>query len=148
MNVARWLHLLGVTIWVGGMFFAHMALRPSVAALAPPVRLALLVAVLGRFFVWVNVAIAAILASGLFLLLSAGGKPHWSVHAMTGIGVVMMLIYLHIYFALFRRMRTAVEAQDWPRAGAAMGTIRKLVATNLVLGLLVITVAALGRGFA
>ena len=42
MQIARWLHLLGVVVWVGGMFFAHMALRPSVLALNPPERLPLL----------------------------------------------------------------------------------------------------------
>ena len=92
MHLARWLHLLGVTVWVGGMFFAHMALRPCVGTLAPPLRLALLAAVLRRFFFWVNLAIAAILGSGLFLMLSAVGSVHWSVHAMAGIGLLMMVI--------------------------------------------------------
>ena len=41
----KWLlmaHILGVTVWVGGMFFAYMALRPaSVELLETPERLIL-----------------------------------------------------------------------------------------------------------
>ena len=33
------LHVLGAVLWVGGMFFALMVLRPSLAALSPPQRL-------------------------------------------------------------------------------------------------------------
>ena len=49
MQFARWLHVMGVVVWVGGMFFAHMALRPAVQSLAPPERLPLLAATLSRF---------------------------------------------------------------------------------------------------
>jgi uncharacterized membrane protein len=31
MRIALWLHVTGVVVWVGGMFFAHMALRPAAA---------------------------------------------------------------------------------------------------------------------
>jgi uncharacterized membrane protein len=148
MSIARWMHLIGVTIWVGGMFFAHMALRPAVATLAPPTRLPLLTAILGRFFAWVNVAIAAILGSGTYLMLAAGTKAAPFVHVMTAIGVVMMMIYLYIRFAPMRRLGAAVASADWPGAGAAMTTIRALVATNLVLGFIVITVAVIGPSFA
>ncbi|WP_343074980.1 hypothetical protein [sulfur-oxidizing endosymbiont of Gigantopelta aegis] len=50
-SLAFTLHLLSAVIWVGGMFFAHMILRPSaVEQLEPPQRLPLWVAVFGRFF--------------------------------------------------------------------------------------------------
>ena len=56
MQVARWLHLLGVVVWVGGMFFAHMALRPALPRRSqPPQRLPLLAATLSRFIAWVAV---------------------------------------------------------------------------------------------
>ena len=44
VSYSIWLlvHLLGVIVWVGGMFFAHMALRPSAAeVLEPPAAAAL-----------------------------------------------------------------------------------------------------------
>lgn len=147
MQIARWIHLLGVVVWVGGMFFAHMALRPAAQALPPPQRLPLLTAALGRFLTWVAVAIVGILGSGAVLISLLGGMKGVgsAVHTMTGIGVVMMLLYARIVAGPFRRLRGAVAAGEWERAGAAMTQVRKLVAVNLVLGLLTITVAVLGR---
>jgi uncharacterized membrane protein len=147
MQIARWIHLLGVVVWIGGMFFAHMALRPAVQALPPPQRLPLLAATLARFLAWVAVAIVGLLASGGALIMLLGGMKAVgpSVHAMTGIGVLMMLLYAHLVAGPFRRLRAATAASEWERAGAAMGQVRKLVAINLVLGLVTITIAVLGR---
>jgi uncharacterized membrane protein len=146
MQIARWLHLLGVVVGVGGMFFAHMALRPSVRALNPPERLTLLAATLTRFFAWAAVAVVAILGSGAWILVSYGGfgAVHWSIHAMVGIGVVV-LIYIYLAVVPLRALRSAVAAKDWPRGGAAMSRIRQLVAVNLVLGIVTLTIASLGR---
>jgi uncharacterized membrane protein len=147
MQVARWLHLLGVVVWVGGMFFAQMALRPAVQALAPPQRLPLLATTLSRFVMWVGVSIAALVISGIALVVMLGGMRAvgWHVHAMIGLGIVMMLLYGHLVAVPLKRLRVAVAAAEWERAGAAMGQARKLVAINLVLGLVTITVAVLGR---
>ena len=147
MQVARWLHLLGVVVWVGGMFFAHMALRPAVQVLAPPERLPLLASVMTRFMRWAGVAIAGIVVSGIALLTMLGGMRAlgWHVHAMIGLGVVMMLIYGHLAAGPLKRLRAAVSAGDWERAGAAMAQARRLIAINLVLGFLAITVVVLGR---
>ena len=42
MSVTITLHLLSAVIWVGGMFFAYMVLRPAAATLLePPQRLPL-----------------------------------------------------------------------------------------------------------
>ena len=47
------LHLLAAVIWVGGMFFAYMALRPATGSLEPSIRLTLWSQTLKRFFPWV-----------------------------------------------------------------------------------------------
>ncbi|MCC7327286.1 MAG: CopD family protein [Burkholderiales bacterium] len=148
MHIARWLHILGVVVWVGGMFFAHMALRPSAQALPPPQRLPLLAATLARFVGWAGVAIAAILGSGAVMIVMMGGfaAVNASVHAMTGLGVLMMLIYGHLALGPLPRLRAAVAEGVWERAGAAMTQVRRLVAVNLVLGLVTLTIAVLGRG--
>lgn len=142
------LHLLGVTVWVGGMFFAHVALRPAAAALlAPPQRLPLLHGALGRFFRAVAVAVAAILGSGFALLAPvglAGAPAGW--HAMLGLGLVMTAVFVFIYARLYPRLGRAVQAQAWPEAGAVMGRIRALVLLNLGLGTLAIAAAAWARG--
>lgn len=148
MHIARWLHLLGVVVWVGGMFFAHVALRPAATALPPPQRLPLLAATLTRFVSWVAVAVLAILGSGAWLMHAMGGFAAASpaVHAMSAAGLAMTLVYAYLVARPLRALRAAVAAADWPAGGAAMTTVRRLVALNLVLGLLTITVAALGRG--
>ncbi|HQR19412.1 MAG TPA: hypothetical protein PKV98_00990, partial [Burkholderiaceae bacterium] len=92
-------HLVGVAIWIGGMFVMHFAVRPAAAGLLPPPqRLPLLATALGRFFFWVSIAIAVILASGIGLIIGAGGfaNAHVSVHLMVAIGLAMMAVFLHI----------------------------------------------------
>jgi uncharacterized membrane protein len=144
------LHLLGVVVWVGGMFFAYMALRPVAAAvLEPPQRLTLWDGVFARFFPWVWASVILILASGLHMWVAFGGMaaPHY-VLTMAVLGSAMMVIYLHVFFAPYRRLRRAVGEQDWKAGGAALGQIRRLIGINLSLGLLTIVVVFLGRGFA
>jgi uncharacterized membrane protein len=143
------LHLSGVIVWIGGMFFAHFCLRPMAASqLPPPQRLPLLAAVLGRFFSAVAVSIVVILGSGFASLMATGfaqAPLHW--HAMSGLGLVMAAIFGVIYFLHYPRLAAGVAAQDWPGAGAAMNRIRLLVATNLGLGALTVVVATLGVHF-
>jgi uncharacterized membrane protein len=55
------------------------------------------------------------------------------------------MLFLHIYFAPFARLKRAVGAGDWKSGGAALGQIRMLVGANLILGLVNIAVAVLGR---
>ena len=47
------LHLIFAALWVGGLGFSWIALRPSMAVLEPAQRLALHRAVLKRFFLLV-----------------------------------------------------------------------------------------------
>jgi len=147
MQVARWLHLLGVVLWIGGMFFAHFALRPAAAALPPPQRLPLLADTLRRFFRWVGGAIVAILASGAWLVVAMGGSAAMGggVQAMAALGIVMTLVFAYVVLAPYAALRRAVAAGDWPAGGAAMGTIRRLVGVNLALGVLTLSIAVLAR---
>ncbi len=142
------LHILGVTIWVGGMFFAHVCLRPAAASLEPQVRLPLLHAVLGHFFRWVALIVAVVLITGVVMMLHVGfanAPKGW--HWMMTSGIVMMLIFGHIYGAGYRRLTRAVAAADWPAGAAAMNSIRRLVGINLLLGLLTIAFATLGAAY-
>jgi uncharacterized membrane protein len=148
IEIALFVHLLSVAVWVGGMIFAHFCLRPAIEDLSPQLRLPLIESVFGRFFNWVGIAIIAILLSGGFLLMQfGGGHATWQLHAMAGLGVIMMLIFGHIRFALFPRIRRAVQAQKWPDGARAVVTMRRLVVVNLVLGVVTIGVAVLARGY-
>jgi uncharacterized membrane protein len=64
---------------------------------------------------------------------------------MFAIGVAMMLIFAFIRGAPFRALQVAVAGQDWPLAGRHLDRVRQLVALNLVLGIVTIAVATVGR---
>jgi uncharacterized membrane protein len=146
-QVALLLHLLGVVIWVGGMLFAHFCLRPAVADLAPQLRLPLWESVFTRFFAWVSGSIVVVLLSGGYLISKlGGGHAPWPITAMAGLGIVMMLIFGHIRFGLFPRLRRAVQSQDWPGGARTLASVRRLVSINLVLGVITIGLATLGQG--
>ncbi len=148
IRIALTLHLLGTIVWVGGMFFAHMALRPAAAAeLEPDRRLPLLYRTLSGFFPWVWVSIALILGSGYWIFLGFwGGQAGLYVHVMQGIGLLMTAIFTYIYSVPFSRMGRALAQGEIALAGALMASIRRLIGTNLVLGLIT-TVIGSGRFF-
>jgi uncharacterized membrane protein len=141
-------HIVAAVIWVGGMFFALVVLRPSTAPLDPPTRLALWQRVFARFFPWVWGAVAVLLISGFAMVIWGFGgftKIGTYVHVMMGLGIIMMLIYAHLYFAPWQRFRRAVAAGEWPVAAKNIDQIRQLVTINLVLGLITVVVGAAGR---
>ncbi|MBA2413905.1 MAG: CopD family protein [Burkholderiaceae bacterium] len=141
-------HVLGVVVWVGGMFVLHFAVRPAAARLQEPaMRLTLLSSVIGRFMSWAALAVVAILATGLAMIFASGGfrNAHLSVHLMLAVGLLMMGLFLHIRFAPFKRMRAAVVGADWAVAAANLDSVRKLVLINLVLGTVTIAIATIGR---
>jgi len=149
MSIAIALHMLSVVIWVGGMFFAYTALRPAaVKVLEPPQRLPLWVETFRRFFAWVWAAVVLLPATGYWMALhlwgSMGGLPMY-VNLMQGIGIVMILIYLHMFFAPYGRLKRAVTNQDWPTGGKALSQIRMLVGINTLLGLLIVIIAGAGH---
>ena len=149
MGIALILHTLAAVIWVGGMFFAYVVLRPVAAAqLEPPLRLTLWVGIFKTFFPWVFAAIATLLASGYWMVLSFYGgfaAIGMHVHLMIWIGYLMMLLFLHVFFAPFKRLKRAVAAEDWQAGGKSLAQIRVLVGINLVIGIVVVAIASGGR---
>ena len=141
LNIILMLHVIAVVIWVGGMLFAHMALRPVAASqLEPPVRLKLWVGVFGRFFPWVWVSIVVILVTGFWAISLLGGMkglPMY-INVMMTSGIVMMLIFFHVFFAAYKRLKLAVAAEDWSAGGAKLAQIRTLIGINMTIGLLTI----------
>ena len=142
-------HLLAILVWMGGMVFVHFFLRPALAQLEPPARLRLMREVLGRFFQAVLVLSLLTLASGVWMLgrvakqvVQSGGSfqmpVYWTVMAV--LGTLMVAIFLHIRFALFKRLSRAVDGADWPAGSAALGQIRQWVVVNLALGTVILVV--------
>ena len=142
-------HVLSIVLWIGGMYFAHAFLRPAVQFLEPPMRIRLMHDVLQRFFTTVQVVVLLVLFSGLWMIgrvakeTVQAGLPFnmplgWTV--MSTLGILMIVVFGHIRFALFKRLSRAVSASDWPAGGAALGQIRQWVAMNLALGTVILVV--------
>ncbi|MDP2245834.1 CopD family protein [Pseudomonas sp.] len=145
------LHLLAALIWVGGMFFAWMILRPAaVSTLEAPARLKLWLEVFQRFFYWVWAAVIVLPITGVGMLhLGFSGfetAPRY-VHIMIGLYLVMLALFIRVQALQLPELRRAVAGEDWPNGGAVLGRIRRLVGLNLILGLVVTSIAAARPGF-
>lgn len=146
------LHILAIVVWVGGMVFVHFFLRPAAMQLPPPQRVPLIHSVLQRFFAAVLMSIGVVLVSGLWMIgrvakeTVQAGLPFnmpldWTI--MAALGIVMMAIFGHVRFALFRRLSRAVAQQDWMAGGVALASIRHWMTANLVIGVAIIVLTLL-----
>jgi uncharacterized membrane protein len=148
MAIAISLHILAACIWVGGMFFAYVCLRPVAATVLEPAhRLTLWRGVFDRFFKWVLLTIAILILSGHYMIAMYGGMKlvGMHVHIMLLLGYIMFAIFGHVFFAPFKRLKQAVDQQDWPAGAAQLNIIRKMVGINLAIGIVTIIVASAGR---
>ena len=148
LTLAQALHTLAAVIWVGGMVFAYAFVRPAAGALDGPDRQTLWRGVFARFFPVVAGCVAVLLVTGYYMLFAAHGGfagAGLHVHLMQGLGLLMMAIFAHVYFAPWRRFRGAVDAGDRPAGAHQIERIRRLIALNLTLGLIVIAVATSGQ---
>ena len=147
------LHILSIIVWVGGMAFAHFFLRPALADLEAPARVVLMRDVLGRFFRNVLSMIVIALVSGIGMMVifysraaQSGADVKmplgWTVMAV--LGLLMMAIFGHVRFVLFKRLHNAVLENKWSVGGAALASIRSWVRINLGIGILIIVAASSG----
>jgi uncharacterized membrane protein len=136
------LHLLCAVLWVGGMFFAYVVLRPSMAAIEAPQRMLLHTQVFRKFFLVIWHAMPVIIITGFAMLSYIGGMSgaRWQIHAMLGLGLLMAAIFLAIFFGPYRQFR---RTTDRNRMAAGLDNIRKLIGVNLILGLVTVIVAGL-----
>jgi uncharacterized membrane protein len=150
LGIALTLHLLAATVWVGGLSFAFVGLRPATAELDAAHRVKMWSDALGAFAPWTWAAIAILLATGFWMIfrLPEGMKgAGMHVHLMLGLGLLMMAMQGHLQFAPLRRLRRAVAGSHWADAGKALGQVRVFIAMQLVLGLAVVAIASGGRYF-
>lgn len=139
------LHALAAVLWVGGMGFALVVLRPSLGVLEPAQRIAVHAQVFRRFFAIVWVLMPVLLGSGYALLFGVFGgfaTAYWTVHAMQGLGVVMAVVFVVIWFGPWQKMRRAASLKT---SAEAANRIRKLIHVNLVLGVLTVLLAGYGH---
>ena len=148
-SALKLVHVLAIIVWIGGMVFAHFFMRPATLVLEPAVRVRLMHDVLKRFFAAVLVAAVLVLASGVWMIgnmarqtVQAGGSfampLDWTI--MATLGLLMMAIFGHLRFALFKRLQRAVLAADWPSGAKALASIRTWVGVNMAIGLVIVVV--------
>lgn len=147
MSVMIAIHVLAAVIWIGGMFFAHFMLRPSaLQTLSPPQRLPLWQAVFKRFFVWVWLASTLLPVSGYVIIYQVwGGLAPAYTHIMALIGLIMLAIFIFIYFKPYAAFDEAVTQKDFATAATHLETMRRLITTNLHLGLVTVIIATAGK---
>jgi len=143
LEALKAIHLLCAVVWVGGMFFAYLVLRPSITVLDPPQRMLLHTQIFRRFFLVIWHAMPLIVLTGLAMLFGFMGgmeNARWPVHAMLGLGLLMALLFVVVFFGPYRAFR---RTTDRTRMAASLDAIRKLIGVNLVLGLVTVVIAVL-----
>jgi uncharacterized membrane protein len=142
------LHILGAVVWVGGMFAAYMCLRSAAGALEAPHRLALWRRFFQKFFPWVWASVVLLLATGYSMMVTSfggfAGAPLY-VNLMQTLGLIMVALYAWLFHGPWLSFRRAVDAQEWPVAGAQLARIRQIIMVNLPIGLTVVIIGGTGR---
>ena len=149
MGIAIALHVLAAIIWIGGMFFAYVCLRPAASQMfEPAMRLPFLHNAMGRFFSWVWLCVVILPASGywmarqLYGVVTAWPAP---ILLMFALGITMILLFIFVFYAPYRKIGQALKIDDYAGAGKAMELLRKIVGANLVIGTIVVISASAGR---
>ena len=147
--IAIALHVVAAVVWIGGMFFAYVVLRPSSTILEPSQRLVLWAGVFKRFFPWVWMSVVILILTGYWLIASwykgLGNSPGF-VHIMHLLGWIMTALFVYLYYGVYPGFKKAVSAENWHDAGETLARLRQIILINLVLGLvLLILVAALQK---
>ncbi|MEO5363763.1 MAG: CopD family protein [Magnetococcus sp. DMHC-8] len=142
------IHVLAAVIWVGGMFFAHLFLRPAALLLTTEQRVDLWYATLSRFFPWIWGIVVLLPLTGYALTYTAFGSLAQAgrhVLIMQWLGWTMIALFAITFFAFYRNMARMVRKRLIPEAGLYLNRIRRVVSINLILGLCTIVIAATGR---
>ena len=154
-DYAKLLHLIAGIVWMGGMTFMLFALRPAaIGEMNAQPRALLMLQVWRRFYAWVLLAIAVLFITGSHLysatfratkLATGQGNVPLGWNIMLALGIAMMLIFGHIYFAGFKKYKRSVAAADWSLAAKAAGLIHTMTLLNFSLGWLAILAVRLVR---
>lgn len=130
------LHVLGAVVWVGGLFFLMLIMRPAIADLDPAQRVDVYRAAFHRFLRMLWVVIPGVLLTGYIMLFGEYGgfiDGKWNLHLMHMLGLGMSVLFLTTWFGPYQPFRKG--------QGRAIDLIRPLLLTSLFLGLATIVVA-------
>ena len=143
----KFAHLAAAIVWMGGMALMIWAIRPvAIAQLEPVQRLPLLAGILTRFLKIVGLCVLILLATGGLMLMGVDMRlapKGW--HAMLGIGLLMCLIFGHIYAVPFRKLKLALDQENLPAAASQLAKIHPLMILNFALGWLAVGAVVIWR---
>ena len=149
MNLlAQGLHAITATLWIGGIFFAFMALRPAAQeVLQPRERLQLWRVAYRKFFRLVWLLITILITTGYYQLFFrfggfANSQPY--LHLMHTIGLIMVAAFCYLYFRLYGRLCRLIDTEDTSAASDTLTKMRPVMATNLFLGIVITAVGVCG----
>jgi uncharacterized membrane protein len=148
LNLLLALHMLSAVVWVGGMFAAYMCLRPAAGPLETPQRLALWRRFFQKFFPWVWVSVLLLIVTGYWMMVTSFGgfaRAPLYINLMQTLGLIMTALYLWLFHGPWLKFKRAVDAQEWPVAGAQLNRIRQIIMVNMPLGLIVAVIGGTGR---
>lgn len=141
------LQQLGLLLWVGGMLFALLTLRPTFHAAMPPTQeLRLLNGMLGRFFIWSLVMAALALGGAVWTWRHTGGGGG-PAEVLVPIGLLLAVgLTVLLYLWPYARLRDAIDDDDEQAAYGWVWLLRALVALGLAMGLGLAGLALFGAG--
>lgn len=155
IELVKLLHLVAAILWMGGMGFMLLALRPAALDIfQPPERMMLMGAAWKRFFPVVLVSIVVLFTTGTnmyntsFRAIKAAtgqGSVPLGWNLMLVLGLVMMAIFAHTYWGLYAKFKRAMAALDWSLAGKFASQVHTRMVVNFVLGWLAIAAVHLVR---
>ncbi|QNT78872.1 CopD family protein [Entomobacter blattae] len=143
-SLILFLHILCMTLWIGGGFYAIYVLRPSLTLLEKTQQASVHLQTLKRFFFLLWHVIPLTLLSGWAMIIHIGGfkNLYWPINAMQGLGLLMGIIFAIMFFGPYKKTRRAIRPQP-----ADFAKIRKLTILNILLGFLTILMAVCSRPF-
>ena len=137
------LHTIGAALWVGGMAYAIIVLRPAIVVLEPAARMQMHGQTMRRFLRLTWHVMPLVLISGwimVFTLYGGFANIPWAVNAMQTLGIVMAAVFAYLALGPYKRFRRAI------RPGPELiSKMRQLVLVNLALGTIVLVLASIGH---
>ncbi len=145
-----WVHMLAAVVWIGGMVFNLLVVRPSMGVVDLPQRLKLADNILRRFIPVVWISVGLLVLTGLLMTLKRVAS--FEILLKTGYGnililkltlvAVMISIVVLIRYSLLPRFESLIDSQS-SALNKVLGQMVTLVKVNLVLGVLVLLLAEL-----
>ncbi len=123
------LHLFFAVVWIGGMIYSLLFLRPSLKEIAQQeTKDKFLRAVLSKFFltVWISILVLFISGMGLWHGYRRDFTENTLFHTKLFLFGLMVFLFFYIYFFLFRKNKPT--------------HIPNLIGVNLFMGILILLI--------